>query len=94
MMKDAAAYMAERRKLEENEKARQGIEVALAELARRRPAAAARAGRTTIAPTTLTKARQIAEHVRRVSRESDPSDLVHHARELEQIAATLKRALS
>ncbi|UJR83548.1 molecular chaperone DnaK [Sandaracinus amylolyticus] len=93
MMHEAQSYMAERRRLEEHERARQGLEVALAEIDRVLPEAERRIARITIAPTAITKAREIAEHVRAVARDSDPRDLMRHARELEALASEIKLAL-
>ena len=93
MMDDASTYMAERRAQEETERARQGIEVLLAEMDRMLPEAESQRARTTIAPAALTKARQLTETVRRVARDSDPQDLIAHARALEEMAATLRRGL-
>ena len=93
MMDDASTYMAERRAQEETERARQGIEVLLAEMDRILPEAESQRARTTIAPAALTKARQLTETVRRVARDSDPQDLIAHARALEEMAATLRRGL-
>src|SRR5690606_13258755 len=90
MMADAADYMAQRRAQEAGERARQGIEVLLAELDRLLPDAEARLALTPIASTTLTKARQMAEHVRRVSRDSDPDVLAAHARELQELTEKLR----
>lgn len=93
MMRDAQSYMAERRAVEERERAVQSLEVVLAELDRVLPQAERHFERTTIAPTALTKARKMAEHVRNVSRESDPDDLARHARELEALTDEIKSSL-
>jgi len=92
MIDEAAAHMADRRAVEDHERARQGVEVALAQLERLLPEVE-RLPPTTIAPITLARARQVSEQVRRVARDSDPSQLASHAREIEEITASLKRVL-
>jgi molecular chaperone DnaK len=93
MMSDAKAYLADRRREEKNERARQGIDVLLAELDRMLPEAEARAARTTIAPAALIKARGIVENVRRVALEGDADELMDHAKTLAALTAQLRTAL-
>lgn len=94
MMADAARYLATRRGQEKTEKERQGLDLLLADLDRLLPEAESRAQRTTVASTTLTKARQVVEHVRRVSRQSDIEDITKHAKVLSTIQSALKKALA
>ena len=93
MMQESAAYLAQRRQEEQDERSRQGIEVALAEFDRILPEAEARLERTTIAPAALTQARMTAERVRQVAREGNPSALEAEVSELRVITDTLRRTL-
>ena len=93
MMQESAAYLAQRRQEEQDERSRQGIEVTLAEFDRILPEAEARLERTTIAPAALTQARMTAERVRQVAREGNPGALEAEVSQLRVITDTLRRTL-
>ena len=93
MMVESADYLAERRREEADERARQGLEVALAEFEALLPEAEARLERTTVAPATLTKARMTAERVRQGARVSTSGALLSDVEELRGVTEALRRVL-
>lgn len=94
MMDDANAYIAERRAAEQTEKARQGIEVLLADLERMLPEAERKVAGTPVAVAAITKARKAVEHVRAHVRQADRDKLGADMAALEKLSGMLKGVLA
>ncbi len=94
MMEDAASYLADRRKAEEAERARQGIEVLLADLDRMLPAAEQKVAGTPVAAAALVKARRAVEQVRSHAAGNDGEKLGLDLQTLQKLSGMLKQVLS
>jgi molecular chaperone DnaK len=94
MMEDASAYMAERRAAEQTERARQGIEVLLADVERMLPEAERKVAGTPVAVAALTKARKAVEHVRAHVRDADHDRLGTDKAALEKLSGMLRQVLA
>lgn len=93
MMSDAQRYMADRRAFEEQETARQGIEVLLADLERLLPEAEQKVAGTPAAAAAITKARKAVDHVRKQYL-ADASKLGENLATLQRLSAMLKQVLA
>ncbi|MFO0685793.1 MAG: molecular chaperone DnaK [Sandaracinus sp.] len=94
MMEDASAYVAERRLAEQTEKARQGVEVLLADLERMLPEAERKVAGTPVAVAALTKARKAVEHVRASVRDADGEKLGTDMAALQKLSGMIKQVLA
>jgi molecular chaperone DnaK len=94
MMDDAASYLADRRKAEEQERARQGIEVLLADLDRMLPAAEQRVSGTPVAAAALVKAKRAVEQVRSHVAGSQTEKLGDDLETLQKLSGMLKQVLA
>jgi molecular chaperone DnaK len=94
MMKDAAHYIAERRAAEQTEKARQGLEVLLADLEKMLPEAEQRVASTPVAVAAITRARKAVEQVRGHVRQADHEKLATDHVAMEKLSVMVKGVLS
>ncbi len=94
MMEDASAYIAERRAAEQTEKARQGIEVLLADLEKMLPEAERKVAGTPVAVAAITKARRAMEQVRAQVRGADRDKLGTDTLALQKLQGMLRQVLS
>jgi molecular chaperone DnaK len=94
MMEDAASYLADRRKAEEAERARQGIEVLLADLDRMMPAAELKVSGTPVAVAAMVKAKRAVEQVRSHVKAADREKLGNDLETLQKLSGMLKQVLA
>jgi len=94
MMKDANDYLAERRAIEQTERARQGLEVLLADLEKLLPEAEKRVAGTPVAVAAITRARKAVEQVRGHVREADKDKLANDQAAMEKLSVMVKGVLS
>jgi molecular chaperone DnaK len=94
MMHDAQSYLADRRKAEEAERARQGIEVLLADLDRMLPAAELKVSGTPVAAAALVKAKRAVEQVRSRVRGAANEKLGSDLQTLQKLSGMLKQVLA